>query len=112
MADDDGFKGLVDHEEIPETSRFSENGCSEDSPNEAVLPQQLPYATNRDTSAQVQDFIVSVFVVTFDTRKGWHVFYKYYFFLSGPVTFIFFIKTIVHLYMFVSCVIVKVMINR
>lgn len=62
MADDDDFKGLVDHEEIAETSRLSENVTSEDSPNETVLPQQ-------DT-ASYQDLIVAVFVVTFDTRKG------------------------------------------
>lgn len=66
---DDGLKGLVDHEEIPEATRFPDEDTIEDSGNEAIVSEQSHHVTNRDTALQ-QDMIVAVFVVTFDTRKG------------------------------------------
>lgn len=67
--DDDDSKGLVEHEEIPESIRFAGQNVVGYGSNEAVFPEDLRSVATGVTPEQ-QDLILAVFVVSFDTRKG------------------------------------------
>ena len=71
MAADDGDKkGLVFNEEIPESTHFPRDQVTEYGSTEQVRPRQLRVEAGANVTDEQQEFIIAVFVVSFDTRKG------------------------------------------
>ena len=72
---DNDLKGLVFNEEIPESTYFPSDQVTEYGSTNQARPGQLSIEPSSTETEQEQDFIVAVFVVSFDTRKGWECFY-------------------------------------
>ena len=71
MADEeDDIKALVFNEEIPESTYFSGEQVTEYGSTRQATPGQLSTETFSSAAEQSQEFIIAVFVVSFDTRKG------------------------------------------
>ena len=68
--EDDDIKGLVFHEEIPESTYFPSEQVTEYGSIDQARPGQLSIEPSSSATEQEQDFIIAVFVVSFDTRKG------------------------------------------
>jgi hypothetical protein len=74
-AGNDDLKGLVFNEEIPESTHFPGGNVTEYGSTEQARPGQLSIGTASAETDQKQDFIIAVFVVSFDTRKGLYIMY-------------------------------------
>jgi hypothetical protein len=72
-AGNDDLKGLVFNEEIPESTHFPGGNVTEYGSTEQARPGQLSIGTASAETDQKQDFIIAVFVVSFDTRKGLYI---------------------------------------
>jgi hypothetical protein len=71
MADDeDDIKALVFSEEIPESTYFSGETVTEYGSSGPAVPGQLSVEAFPCGREQPHEFIIAVFVVSFDTRKG------------------------------------------
>lgn len=72
---DDDLKDLVFNEEIPESTYFPSEQVTEYGSTNEASPGQFSIEPSSSGTEQEQDFIVAVFVVSFDTRKGWEYSY-------------------------------------
>ena len=72
-AGNDDLKGLVFNEEIPESTHFPGGNVTEYGSTEQARPRSIETASAE--TDQKQDFIIAVFVVSFDTRKGLYMMY-------------------------------------
>lgn len=66
-TEDDDSKGLVSNEEIPESTYFH---AEESFQRESAGKELFNYGAVTRKERDHQQFILAVFVVTFDTRKG------------------------------------------
>ena len=69
-AGKDDLKGLIFSEEIPESTYLSDQNIIEYDSKEQTTSGEFSVGTVSSDTDQQQEFIIAVFVVSFDTRKG------------------------------------------